>query len=271
MLTSPPVQVRAADVELLSGSPEGHPVATAARRWAAFDGHTGALHQLNDSSDFVAVQLHGTSWMCMSFLLQRPTDVRTACLTTNPSCSALLGCSISFFLSVLSCFGTLALCSSVGSAAGSTGSLDSNANNPFVAAAGEARIVTLAPFAEHRGVEVAPVGLTNMLNAGGAVLSFQLADERQRQLRGGSSSSSRSGSEDGAGAPSSNGSAPARGVAAHLVIRGNGHLLLAASDAPRRVLLDGVPVPYTHDGEAGSVYVELPLANKLTRDVTLSF
>ncbi len=138
-----------------------------------------------------------------------------------------------------------------------------------MSAAGEARIVTLAPFAEHRGVEVAPVGLTNMLNAGGAVLSFQLADERQRQLRG-SSSSSRSGSEDGAGG-SSNGSAPARGVAAHLVIRGNGHLLLAASDAPRRVLLDGVPVPYTHDGEAGSVYVELPSANKLTRDVTLSF
>ena len=128
--------------------------------------------------------------------------------------------------------------------------------------------MTLAPYAEHRGVEVAPVGLTNMLNVGGAVLSFQLADERQRLLRG--SSSSKSGSEDGAGA-SSNGSAPARGVAAHLVIRGNGHLLLAASDAPRRVLLDGVPVPFTHDAEAGSVYVELAQANKLTRDVTLSF
>ncbi len=75
MPTSPPVQVRAADVELLSGSPEGHPVATAARRWAAFDGHTGALHQLNDSSDFVAVQLHGASRICMSLPLQRPNAV----------------------------------------------------------------------------------------------------------------------------------------------------------------------------------------------------
>ena len=75
--------------------------------------------------------------------------------------------------------------------------------------------MTLAPYAEHRGVEVAPIGLTNMLNAGGAVLSFQLADERQRLLRGGSSLASRSGSsEDGAG---SNGSAPARGVVAQLV------------------------------------------------------
>ena len=128
-------------------------------------------------------------------------------------------------------------------------------------------MVTLAPFVEHSGVEVAPVGLTNMLNPGGAVLSFQLADERQqRVLRGGS----RSGSEDGAGA-SSNGSAPARGVVAHLLVKGNGYLLLAASDTPRRVLLDGVPVPFTHDTVAGSVYIELVPAQKLTRDVTMSF
>ena len=261
-----PVQVRAADVELLSGSPEGHPVATAARRWAAFDGHTGALHQLKDSSDFVAVQLHGESQICMCLLLQCPIAVR------NPASRKCPHFSInqkSLLLSALPCVSPLILCCSVVLAACKTRSVQMTAKIPSVSAAGEARIVTLAPFAEHRGVEVAPVGLTNMLNAGGAVLSFQLADERPRQLRG-SQSSSRSGSEDGAGS-SSNGSVPARGVAAHLVIRGNGHLLLAASDAPRRVLLDGVPVPYTHDGEAGSVYVELPSANKLTRDVALSF
>lgn len=135
-------------------------------------------------------------------------------------------------------------------------------------AGGEARVVTLVPFAEHRGVEVAPVGLTNMLNPGGAVLSFQLADERQQQrlLRGSRSG----GSDDGAGS-SGNGSVPARGVVAHLLVKGNGFLLLAASDAPRRVLLDGVPVPFTHDTVAGSVYIELVPAQKLTRDVTMSF
>jgi hypothetical protein len=128
-------------------------------------------------------------------------------------------------------------------------------------AAGEARVVTLAPFVEHRGVEVAPIGLANMLNAGGAVLSFQLSDERQRLFRG---------SGDGAGS-SGNGSAPARGVVAHLVVKGNGHLLLATSDAPRRVLLDGVPVSFTHDAAADSVYVELAPGQKLTRDVSFSF
>lgn len=54
--------MRAADVELLSGSPEGHPMAKAARRWVAFDNDTRALHHLNDSSDFVAVQLHGAMY-----------------------------------------------------------------------------------------------------------------------------------------------------------------------------------------------------------------
>ena len=52
-------QVRASDVEMLAGSPEGQPLATAARRWAAFDGSSGALHQLSNSDDYVSVQLHG--------------------------------------------------------------------------------------------------------------------------------------------------------------------------------------------------------------------
>ena len=125
-------------------------------------------------------------------------------------------------------------------------------------------MVTMAPFVEHRGLQVAPLGLTNMLNPGGAVLSFSLADERQQRLL-------RRKSEDGAGASGNNGSAPARGAIAHLLVKGNGYLLLAASDAPRRVLLDGVPVPFTHDAAAGSVYVDLAPANKLTRDVAVSF
>ena len=99
MLTLPPVQVRAADVELLSGSPEGHPLATAARRWAAFDGHTGALHQLNDSSDFVAVQLDGASQLrillaqvsrcCVCFLRIVPCIKHLSiCSQVDPRCSA---------------------------------------------------------------------------------------------------------------------------------------------------------------------------------------
>ena len=64
------VQVRAADVELLLGSPEGHTLAKAAGRWVAFDSSTRALHHLNDSSDFVALQLHGApSLQSMSLAL----------------------------------------------------------------------------------------------------------------------------------------------------------------------------------------------------------
>ena len=95
------MQVRAADVELLSGSPEGHPVATAARRWAAFDGHTGALHQLNDSSDFVAVQLHGAVQLRIS-LLECSIALRTSrklSLTRSPAGLPSTGCpSLASFL-----------------------------------------------------------------------------------------------------------------------------------------------------------------------------
>ena len=53
------LQVRSTDVEMLAGSPEGQPLASAARQWAAFDGSTGALHRLANSDDYVSVQLHG--------------------------------------------------------------------------------------------------------------------------------------------------------------------------------------------------------------------
>jgi hypothetical protein len=53
------LQVRFTDVEMLAGSPEGQPLASAARQWAAFDGSTGALHRLSNSDDYISVQLHG--------------------------------------------------------------------------------------------------------------------------------------------------------------------------------------------------------------------
>lgn len=42
-------------------------------------------------------------------------------------------------------------------------------------AAGRSTIVTMAAVQRAGGVDVAAVGLTNMMNAGGAVLDFQLA------------------------------------------------------------------------------------------------
>lgn len=117
-------------------------------------------------------------------------------------------------------------------------------------AGGEATVVTLAPFAEHGGVEVAPLGLSNMVNVGGAVLDFQLKSERGAD---------------------SNGGQPSKGVLAHLVVKGIGQLLVASTAAPRRVLVDGVPGVYAYDAAAGSTVVQLPAGPNLTRDVSLSY
>lgn len=111
-------------------------------------------------------------------------------------------------------------------------------------------MVTLAPYVEHGGVEVAPIGLSNMVNVGGAVLDFRLTPERSA---GG------------------NGGQPGAGVLAHLVIKGIGQLLVASSAAPRRVLVDGVPGQFAHDVAAGTTVVQLPAGPKLTRDVSLSY
>ena len=120
--------------------------------------------------------------------------------------------------------------------------------------------MTLAPYVELEGVEVAAIGLSNMVNVGGAVLEFRL--RKERVLRSASSSNGDTGSV---------GRAPAKGVLAHMVVIGNGRLLVASSQEPRRVLVDGVPGVFSHDPVAGTTEVQLPVGPKLTRDVSLSY
>lgn len=115
-------------------------------------------------------------------------------------------------------------------------------------------MVTLAPYVGLEGVEVAAIGLSNMVNVGGAVLEFRLTKEQVQRS-----------------ASSGNGSTPVKGVLAHLVVVGNGQLLVASTQAPRQVLVDGVPGKFAHDSEAGTTEVQLPAGSKLTRDVTLSY
>ena len=85
---------------------------------------------------------------------------------------------------------------------------------------------------------VAPIGLTNMLNSGGAVTKFET---------GGSKSKSSS-------------------LIARIKLRGSGVLLVWASCKPKAVAVNGKETQFEWDGEQG-VRVEVPASKGLNNEV----
>ncbi|PRW33710.1 raffinose synthase isoform B [Chlorella sorokiniana] len=131
-----------------------------------------------------------------------------------------------------------------------------------LAGGGGSELLTIAPCQEHGGMLVAPIGLTNMLNAGGAVLScgWDGTEEPASQESGlfGSPAGS-------AGAP---GASPAEQIAAaagpspllrfSLSTRGPGRLLVYASAAPSAVEAAGGSVRFDYNGATGALSFDVP-------------
>lgn len=108
-----------------------------------------------------------------------------------------------------------------------------------LAGGGGSDIVTLSPVTEAGGVLFAPMGLTNMLNSGGALLSCSVSGGH---------------SDDGYDVQ------PAR-VA--LTLRGAGTVLCYCSHAPSGVAVGGQQVPFSYDGERAALTFELISAKGL--------
>ncbi|KAL4442956.1 hypothetical protein ABPG77_008447 [Micractinium sp. CCAP 211/92] len=106
-----------------------------------------------------------------------------------------------------------------------------------LAGGGGSDVVTLSPVAEAGGVLFAPIGLTNMLNAGGAVLRSGFGCS----ISGGHS-------DDGYDVQ------PAR---AALTLRGAGTMLCYCSHAPTGVAVGGQQVPFSYDAEGAALTFEL--------------
>lgn len=94
-------------------------------------------------------------------------------------------------------------------------------------------IITVSPVAVIGDLEVSPVGLANMFNAGGAVQSFEMAPE-------------------------------GRSIVVTLLVHGQGPFLLYSNRQPLRVSVDGsLTSDYCYQTEIHAVYVKLPMADEL--------
>ena len=111
----------------------------------------------------------------------------------------------------------------------------------------------MAPIMQLQGVRFAPLGLMNMLNPGGAVLSCQLSP-------GSSSASKGPGREEEVVSSSAS-------AVAELSVRGNGSLLFYSSEQPRDVLVEGLPRDWQHNADDGALTVQLDMGESVYKRV----
>ena len=102
---------------------------------------------------------------------------------------------------------------------------------------GTSAVVTVTPILQHQGIRAAAVGLSNMLNSGGAVLGCSLH------------------------LPSQGGSLPGNGHSNRcqldLVMKGHGKLLLYSNASPSSVHADSCKLPFEYDDQSGRLTVPL--------------
>lgn len=149
--------------------------------------------------------------------------------------------------------------------------------------AAESEIVTVAPVLEladacgsgSSSVQCAVVGLVNMLNPGGTVLSVRASQQQQQQLRTSDGSNNcGSGTDSGSWVmpvASAAADVPASESTAALLVQfvGCGELLFFASAAPARVELDGEVVGFSYDARSSRLGVVVPAGEDCSIDRSL--
>lgn len=103
---------------------------------------------------------------------------------------------------------------------------------------------------QHQDLEVAVVGLSNMLNSGGAILGCSL------QSTHGHSNMDQSRAHSGNGS-SNNGGSSSRGCQLELTVKGHGTLMLYCNHVPQSVSADCGDLSYDNDPACGKVTVAL--------------
>ena len=98
-------------------------------------------------------------------------------------------------------------------------------------------MVTIAPVLQHQGIKAAAVGLSNILNSGGAVLSCSLHSPSQDSSPAGNGRNSSSQLD--------------------LAVKGHGMLLLYSNASPSSVHADSCKLPFEYDDQSGRLVVSL--------------
>ena len=109
-------------------------------------------------------------------------------------------------------------------------------------------MVTITPVLQHQGVRAAALGLSNMLNSGGAVLSCHLHSSSQnKSLHGNGHNSS---------------------CQLDVTVKGHGTLLLYSDSSPSSVHANSCTLPFEYDEQSGRLAVPLS-GEHLQQDVTV--
>ena len=104
-------------------------------------------------------------------------------------------------------------------------------------------MVTVAPVLQHGDLRTAVVGLSNMLNPGGAVLSCSLHSANEQTSSGQAKSASENGSS--------------HNCQLDLTVKGHGLLLLYSSAPPSSVVADACKLPFDYHDQSGRLTVSL--------------
>ncbi|BDA43643.1 probable galactinol-sucrose galactosyltransferase 2 [Coccomyxa sp. Obi] len=110
---------------------------------------------------------------------------------------------------------------------------------------GQSDLITVVPLNEVKGLCIAPIGLTDMLNTGASVQRFSCG-----------------------AAAGANGS---QGIHANAFVRGCGRLLLYSTCAPSSCTVDGASVNFEFDAEQKSLSLMVPRNDSLLSAVCLDF
>lgn len=102
---------------------------------------------------------------------------------------------------------------------------------------GKSAVVTISPVLQHQDIRAAAVGLSNMLNSGGAVLSCSLHSLSQDS------------------SPPGNGHSTSCQL--DLIVKGHGTLLLYSNTSPASVHADSCKLPFEYDDQSGRLMVSL--------------
>jgi raffinose synthase len=137
--------------------------------------------------------------------------------------------------------------------------------------AGKADLYWFTPVQSVRGVDFAPVGLTNMYNGGGAIQSVAvLAGQEAAAVSAGKVSSPPAALANGS---SSNGSSSSGrqqhhpGVVASVAVRGCGRLLMYCSRRPASVWINLAPRDFDYNEYTCALEVEVPQLQELHSEV----
>lgn len=142
----------------------------------------------------------------------------------------------------------------------------------------QAAVVTFAPVYTYYGVDFAPIGLANMLNTGGAVVSVEVEpDWGHERVPAAVAAALRPGSDaalyeeafsEGAAAPDA--AVPRALPRFNVGVRGRGTLLALCGQEPTLCKVEGYGVPF--EWRDGRLEVDVPQVGKHTlQHLTVSF